>query len=320
MNTHIFVCHMHLLWPVYKISTHTVREQNRNNISRLGRLITKHKQRGKTGILSWDTGQGLGRPSFSSWLGQRPSWASEKLFFHWQAKVPRDETTCQFVYLNSQAFHQRTVWPTHLLWKQVKVFQRHTHTPAACLTREKCKFGNIKMPLKSLLTPSDWRLLTLKCLILQKQNVYPQYFSEPSSSAFCTSKFVLLQIQLKLYFKGGISATALIAKYQQRYQCWSPIKYLLISHNEMLAFLLAFNPSILFFLLKLDKSVRFTLAKEPRSTVGQQTNKLQIVPWSQQGCLGRQEEEVPGCWGEEGLRHQQIYFSRSSGSAGDSIS
>lgn len=101
MNTHIFVCHMHLLWPVYKVSNHTVREQNRNNIRRLGRLITNRKQREKTGILSWDTGQGLGRPSFSSWLGQRLSWASEKLLFRWQAKVSRDEITCQFVCLNS---------------------------------------------------------------------------------------------------------------------------------------------------------------------------------------------------------------------------
>lgn len=201
MNTHIFVCHMHLLWPVYKISTHTVREQNRNNISRLGRLITKHKQRGKTGILSWDTGQGLGRPSFSSWLGQRPSWASEKLFFHWQAKVPRDETTCQFVYLNSQAFHQRTAWPTHLLWKQVKVFQRHTHTPAACLTREKCKFGNIKMPLKSLLTPSDWRLLTLKCFNSAKAKCLPAIFLGAEQFSFLHLEILPASNSIKIIFQ-----------------------------------------------------------------------------------------------------------------------
>jgi len=153
MNTHIFACHMHLLWPVHKVSNHTVREQNRNNIRRLGRLITNCKQREKTGILSWDTGQGLRRPSFSSWLGQRVSWASEKLLFRCQEKVSRDEITCQFVHLNPKASHQRTALPPHLLWQQAEnVPLLYTHT--VYITREKCRFRNIKILLESLLTPS----------------------------------------------------------------------------------------------------------------------------------------------------------------------
>lgn len=110
-----------------KVSNHTVGEQNRNNIRRLGRLITNSKQREKTRILLWAMGQGLWKPSFSSWLGQRRSWASEKLLFCWQAKESRDEITCQFVYLNSKAFHQRTVPPTHSLWKQVKKYSTTIH-------------------------------------------------------------------------------------------------------------------------------------------------------------------------------------------------
>lgn len=190
MNTHIFVCRMHLLWPVYKVSNHTVREQNRNNIRRLGRLITNRKQRGKTGILSRDTGQGLRRPSFGSWLGQRLSWASEKLLFCWQAKVSRDEITCQFVCLNSEGFHQRTVLPTHLLWKQVKnVPLPYTH--GMYITREKCRFSNIKILLKSLLTPSHWRLFTLKCFNSAKSKCLAAVFLSlvvqfsSSWNAFC---------------------------------------------------------------------------------------------------------------------------------------
>lgn len=40
MNTHIFVCHLHLLWPVYEVSNLAVREQSRNNVRSLEQLIT----------------------------------------------------------------------------------------------------------------------------------------------------------------------------------------------------------------------------------------------------------------------------------------
>lgn len=45
--------------------------------------------------------------------------------------------------------------------------------------------------------------------------------SEPNSSVFLILKRLLLQIQLKLYFKRSISVTALITKYEQKYQCYS---------------------------------------------------------------------------------------------------
>lgn len=45
--------------------------------------------------------------------------------------------------------------------------------------------------------------------------------SEPSSPVFLILKCLLLQIQLKLYFKRSISVTALITKYQHKYQCYS---------------------------------------------------------------------------------------------------
>lgn len=66
--------------------------------------------------------------------------------------------------------------------------------------------------------------------------------------------------------------TALITKYQQKYQCYCSIKKknLLVIQNDMLCFLLAFdliiNPEPVVFPLNLDKFVRFTLAKEPSST------------------------------------------------------
>lgn len=56
--------------------------------------------------------------------------------------------------------------------------------------------------------------------------------SEPSSSVFLILKCLLLQIQLKLYLKRGISVTALITKYQQKYQRYSIKKKKSINYPE----------------------------------------------------------------------------------------
>lgn len=91
------------------------------------------------------------------------------------------------------------------------------------ITREKCRFSNIKILLKLLLNPSHRRLFTLKCFNSAKWNCLAAVF-ETSSSVFLVLKCLLLQIPLKLYFKRSISVTALITKHQQKYQCYCSIK------------------------------------------------------------------------------------------------
>jgi len=126
------------------------------------------------------------------------NWASEKSFFHWQAKVPRGELTCQFLCSNSKAFHQRTLWPTHVeAGNSVPVPSMH----AMSTTREKCKCSNIKTLFKSLLTPSHWRLFTLKCFNSAKSKclveilLRAQQFSSPHLEILSASNSIKIIFQ-----------------------------------------------------------------------------------------------------------------------------